>query len=155
MIAPRFHSTAIAGRRRASAPAIERATFVLFSLAGERFASAVEQVERVLRHGDDELREWQSNGRVVERVDLATALLVQSATSRSGLARTLVFTSGARWLAASVDAVYEVATIDVTTIQALNDARDDGRAWPRGARGVFVRHEQPVIVIDVARALES
>lgn len=154
MIAPRFRTSAItAGRRRHAAPPIERATFVLFSLAGERFATAVEHVERVLRHGDDELRAWKSNGRVVDRVDLAAALTMTSSTSLSSHARTLVFSAGPLWLAATVDAVYEVATIDVSTIAALPGTRDDGRAWPPGARGGFVRHDQRVIVIDVARAL--
>lgn len=153
MTIPRFRSTAaFTLRSRLSAPMVDRATFVLFSLGGERFAAPVEAVERVLRPGSlpAELMTTVAHaGRQVPLLDIRTALGIATSTDRSAGARMLVFIVQQVWVAAEVDAVYEVATLDASLVRRLPASRDDGRPWPVGSRGLFTRHEQQVIVLDM------
>ncbi len=147
----RFRSTAaFAPRVRAPVHVIDRATFVVFSIGGHRFGVLVERVERVLRV-DGVANAVTYAGQSLALTDLASALGL--ALAPSILSRVLVFVEGERWVAAVVDAVHEVATIDAAMISPL--AFDGSRTYlPVGARGVFTRHEQSVIVLDVGRALQ-
>lgn len=157
MTIPRFRSTAaFTQRSRTAAPLIDRATFVLFSLGGERFATPVEVVERVLRPGSsqaDLTTTVTHAGRQVPLLNIRAALGIATPADRSAGARTLVFTVQQVWVAAEVDAVYEVATLDASLVGGLPDSRSDGRPWPIGSRGLFTRHDQQVIVLDMARVM--
>lgn len=146
----RFRSTAaFSPRARANVVAVDRATFVIFSIGGHRFGVSVERVERVVRaHFAHDSVTY--DGRSVPLADLASALGLALAPSIRS--RVLVFSSGQSWIAAAVDAVHEVATIDASMVAPL--VYDGTRTYlPGGARGVFTRQEQTVLVLDVALAL--
>jgi len=145
-----FRSTAaFAPRVRTSAVAIDRATFVIFSIGGHRFAAPVERVERVLRV-DAALPSATYGGQTLPLADLAASLGLARAPST--LARVLVFSDGSSWVAAVVDVVHEVVTIDASLVAPL--ACTDALTYvPLGARGVFSRLNEDVIVLDVTRAL--
>src|SRR6187551_2651036 len=121
MIAPRFRSTAAFSRRHRQAKIVDRATFVIFSLQGQRFAAPVESVERVLRGApsrDGVMTSVEHSGRRVPLLDLRSALgLAPQAASALGSERTLVFAVQGAWIACAVDAVYEVATIDASIVK--------------------------------------
>lgn len=157
--APRFRSTAaFAARTRATAPAVERATFVTFSLGGRRFAAPVETVERVLRwsavrpagadHAEGDLGTVSYAGRNVPLVDLAGALDLEYQPSASS--RALVLTVPGGWLAAVVDDVHEIATVEAASIEPIAPDRVD---LPAGVRGAFMRHDREMLVLDIVRAL--
>lgn len=155
--APRFKSTlAFAARRRATAPAVERATFVTFSLGGLQLAAAVEAVERVLRPtsvagmpGASATSHVRYAERDVPFADLAGALGVEAVPSAAS--RVLVISLPAGWIAVRVDIVHEIATVDAANIAPVDRDAQSGRL--SGARGTFERHEQEIVVLDVARAL--
>ena len=157
MTIPRFRSTAaFTLRSRTAPPTVDRATFVLFSLGGERFAAPVEAVERVLRPCSLPVGLTTTvahAGRQVPLLDIRTTLGIAPSGDRSAGARMLIFTVQQVWIAAEVDAVYEVATLDASLVNGMPAARDDGRPWPVGSRGLFTRHEQQVIVLDMARVM--
>ena len=149
---PRFRSTAaFALRRRSSAPMVERATFVTFSLGGRRFAAAVEAVERVLRwtaiSADDAHVAYA--GRDVPFADLAARLGVAQAPSAAS--RVLIVSMPAGWIAVVVDEVHEIATVDASRIATCT--AEEAAAHVPGARGRFVRQDQETLVLDIARAL--
>ncbi len=148
----RFRSTAaFAPRARASLHVVDRATFVVFSIGGHRFGVAVERVERVLRVEGSSNAVSYGDQRIA-LTELASALGL--ALAPSNLSRVVVFVDGERLLAAVVDAVHEVVTIDAAIVAPL--AFDGARAClPVGARGVFVRQEESVIVLDVGLALQA
>ena len=166
-----FQSTAaFATRARSTAASIERATFVTFSLGGRRFAAPVETVERVLRwtavkqaclgRGDsDSTTHVPHAGRDVPFVDLAAHLAL--VYEPSSMSRVLVLGMPTGWLAAVVDAVHEIATVDAASIKLVGRAvADQGKAgrepdgsMPHGVRGIFMRHGHGTMVIDIARAL--
>lgn len=172
MTAPRFRSTAaFTMRQRHTAPAIDRATFVIFSLGGQRYAAPAESVERVLRHAQSEahaLSLVEHNGRQVTVIDLRDVLQHASrelSCDESGHAppmggspppsrsmalgqRTLVFSVQDAWVAATVDAVYEVATIDATLVRPVEAAT-------AVVRGRFVRHDHHVLVLDLLRVVRA
>lgn len=151
--APRFRSTAaFAMRSRAQTPAIERATFVTFSIGGRRFAAAVEAVERVLRipgcdGASPEFVEYAA--REVPLADLAGAIGEQS--PQTALTRVLVVTVPGGWIGVPVDQVHEIATVDASAIMPV--VQEDAAAAIPGVRGRFVRHDKDVLVVDIARAL--
>ena len=148
----RFRSTAaFSPRARASVVAVDRTTFVIFSIGGHRFAVSVERVERVLR--DDGAHDTVTYaGRSLPLANLASALGLALAPSM--LSRVLIFSDGATWTAVGVDMVYEVATLDASAVAPL--AYDGAHTYlPIGARGVFTRQEQSVLVLDVTRALQA
>ena len=170
MTAPRFRSTAAFSRRHRQAKIVDRATFVIFSLHGQRFAAPVESVERVLRGAPSHeagMTSVEHSGRRVPMLDLRAALgFIPKAASARGLERTLVFAVHGAWIACAVDAVYEVATIDASTVQLFaaagaNDGatRDDATPpdamRPNAARARFTRHEHEVLVLDIARVVRS
>ncbi len=157
MITPRFRSTAaFLPRLRATAPTIERATFVIFSLGGYRFGAYVEAVERVLRVSPSAGVRTSATvlhaGLLVPVMALAEALEVKA--RRSNTSRMLVIVVGSRWVAVEVDVVLEVVAIDATTVQPLVS---DGSSQysPAGVRGVFRRADHDVLVLDVARIVET
>lgn len=149
--APRFRSTvAFAARTRSHAPAIERATFVTFSMAGRRFAAAVEAVVRVIRPaGESGAPHVHHAGRDVPIADLAQALGVPSAPT--SLTRVLITTVPGGWIGVAVDEVHEIATVDASGITAID--ADDAAATIPGVRGRFMRKDVETFVLDVARAL--
>jgi chemotaxis signal transduction protein len=172
-----FRSTAaFALRARSKASAVERATFVTFSVGDHRFAAAVEAVERVLR--------WTAHapaavgadagarttvcyaGRDVPVVDFAERLGLVGRSSDAS--RVLVLNVANGWLAAVVDAVHDITTVDAASISVVAvapvpgaDAESRGAAAFAtdfatafaGARGTFVRDGREILVLDVARAL--
>ena len=159
MTAPRFRSTAAFSRRHRQAKIVDRATFVIFSLHGQRFAAPVESVERVLRgapSADTVTETVEHNGRRVPVLNLRSALgftAEATATERSG--RTLVFTVQSAWIACDVDAVHEVATIDASTVELFAPAIADEATRPDAARARFTRHEHEVLVLDIVRVVRS
>ena len=148
----RFRSTAaFSPRTRANVVAVDRATFVIFSIGERRFGVSVERVERVLR-ADFAHDSVTYDGRSLTLANLASALGLALAPSLRS--RVLVLSNGQSWIAAAVDAVHEVATIDASVVAPLVD--DGTHTYlPLGARGVFTRQEQTVLVLDVARALKA
>lgn len=166
MTAPRFRSTAALTMRRGRvASAIERDTYVLFSLGGQRFAASAHSVQRVLRydesigaHPDDHL---QRLGRAVATIDLRHALcpandsaatsgcaLAPDTSSTARGARTLVFADQGMWVATIVDAVYEVVTIDTALVLPASSPIEV-------ASGQFSRHDQLVLVLDMPRVVRA
>ena len=156
-----FRSTAaFASRARSTAPAVERATFVTFSLGGRRFAAPVETVERVLQvgaelHGGTHV----SYGAVdVPLVNLAASLGLVSRPSDAS--RVLILNLPTGWLAASVDEVHAVAVVDAAMISLAGrengnvaSARSGDDSLPPGVQGLFVLRDQETLVLDVGRAL--
>ena len=172
MTAPRFRSTAtFTIRKRHVAPVVERTTFVIFSLGGQRFAASAESVERVLRNASAEGNgptTLEHRGQQVPVIDLRDALrpALRDAIAASGSPsrvasmapgqRTLVFSVQDQWVAATVDAVYEVATIDAALVQPIATGSSNGDAPARLAvRGQFSRHDQVVLVLDMSRVVRA
>lgn len=154
MSMPRFRSTAsLSVRQRQVAPTIDRATFVLFSLGEHRYAAPVTLVERVLRGGAVGADAHVTYaGRQVPVLDLRLAFGdVPAGPSPLATRRLLVFSVQEVWLAAEVDAVQEVATIDASAVEAL--AADV--EYVVGARGRFQRHGHDVIVLDMLRVVRA
>jgi chemotaxis signal transduction protein len=169
MTVPRFRSTAaFALRARSKASVVERATFVTFSVGGRRFAAAVESVERVLRGsvsgsggdatGGAMTTQVHYAGRAVPLVHFAERLGLDARPSASS--RVLVLNVANGWLAAVVDAVHEIATVDAASISLAGispalvaDGTEGAIAACAGARGTFHRDGREVLVLDVARAL--
>lgn len=171
----RFKSTAaFALRSRRTATAVERATFVLFSAGDVRCAIPVEVVERVLRHDSPmdavervlrpdahhDRTTVQHGGRTLAVIDVALQLGVTSALGvgatddvRAGdTRRLLVIALATGAVAARVDAVHEVASVDASLIGAAVP-REARAPLLRGARASFVRHAHRYTVLDVARVL--
>jgi chemotaxis signal transduction protein len=164
MSVPRFRSTAaLSIRQRQAAPTVDRATFVLFSLGEHRFAAPVTVVERVLRGGavgadarvaDADVADGHVAyaGRQVPVLDLRRAFsAAQAVPSTLGTRRLLIFSVQAVWLAAEVDAVQEVATIDASDVEALAANAEH----VVGARGRFRRHGHDVTVLDMLRVVRA
>lgn len=168
MSVPRFRSTAaFALRARNRKPSVERATFVTFSIGAERFAAAVEAVERVLRWtactpADGVAGALPVNvqyaGREIPLVDFADRLGLTSRPSPAS--RVLVLNVANGWLAVIVDEVHEIATVDAASISLAGIAPalavDGVASTPAacaGARGTFVRDRREIVVLDIARAL--
>jgi len=148
----RFRSTAaFSPRARANVVIVDRATFVIFSIAGHRFGVSVERVERVLR-ADSARDSVTYGGRMLPLANLASSLGLALAPSIRS--RVLVFSDGQSWIAAAVDGVQEVVTIDASMVAPL--VYDGTHTYlPLGARGVFTRQEQTVLVLDVVQALAA
>jgi len=141
---------------------VDRATFVIFSLQGHRFAVPVESVERVLRGAparDAAMTGVEHGGRRVPLINLRAVLGFVRASSPAieshALERTLVFTVEGAWVACPVDAVYEVATIDASTVELLTPGAEDSVRRPAAARARFTRHEQEVLVLDIVRVVRA
>ncbi len=171
MTAPRFRSTAgISARPRLATPTIDRATFVLFGVGTERYAVAVERVERVLRRtaaretaDSSPVESITYGGQSVRLVHLHSVLGgeaddVRDAGSAALSNRIVIFLVEDCWVAAAVDAVFEVATIDAAIVEPISAERGEGdagetRHCPPGARGYFQRQGHTVVVLDVTRVM--
>ncbi|MBL0171900.1 MAG: chemotaxis protein CheW [Gemmatimonadaceae bacterium] len=172
MTAPRFRSTAaFTLRQRQAVPAIDRATFVIFSLGGQRFAAPAEAVERVLREvpsgaGGQIVVEF--GGRQVPALNLRQTLCEAAGVRTTGAAgpphgepialgqRTLVFSVRDVLVAAAVDAVYEVATIDAALVKPVNpETALQVVSSSHVIRGQFVRHDHNVLVLDMLRVVRA
>ena len=168
MSAPRFRSTAaFALRARSKALAVERATFVTFSVGDARLAVAVESVERVLRWTSSGARGDEAGatsmhirhaGREVPLVHFAARLGLVARPSAASRALVLNIANG--WLAAVVDAVHEITTVDAASISLAGiapalvaDGTEGALPVCAGARGTFMKDGREVLVLDVARAL--
>ncbi len=158
MTMPRFRSTAaFSTRQRPAVPHVERATFVVFSLAGRRLAAPVEAVERVLRQAaapSSAERHVVHAGRHVPLIDLRPAFGVPSPAPDDASRRLLIFSAQGVWLAAEVDAVHDVATVDASSVESLGMTGHDAMTLV-GARGRFVRHGHEVIVLDMLRVVRA
>ncbi len=155
-----FRSTTMfAPRARASVPAVDRATFVVFAMADRRFAVPVESVERVLRDSvaagpATTAASVNYGGQSYAVADLASALGVEFAPTAAS--RVLVLSGGGEHRAVIVDRVLEVATIDAGIVEAADAVHDGIAALPNaGVRGVFTRNGAAVIVLDVSRLLDE
>lgn len=166
MNAPRFRSTAaFAHRQRAAAPTVDRATFVIFSLGQQRYAVPVELVERVLRVSNPDsapMDHAHFAGRDVRLIDLASALRAPEALmpasnlETSPHTRVLIFALPAVWVAAVVDVVHEVATIDASTVAPITRSVPDAATFTApGVRGHFTRADQTVLVLDMIRVMRT
>lgn len=168
MSTPRFRSTAaLSVRQRRTAPHVDRATFVVFTLGAHRLAAPVESVERVLRpparpvaqspdaQGIDTRDRGAStvgySGRAVPVLSLETGLCLPASGASSAARRTLILQVHDVLVAAEVDAVLEVVTIDVAAVEGI----DEAGAALTGARGRFVRHGHEVIILDVLRVVRA
>ncbi len=161
MTVPVFRSTAAFVRRqRASAPTADRATFLVFGFGEHRFAVPVESVERVLRvpsAGPEIPVSVEHGGRAIRALDLRSVLAPDSEAAARAALRALVFTLQGAWAAAIVDTVLEVATVDVSVVQLMTSDGGWSTTTPvaPGARGYFVRHGHPVIVLDMLRVMRA
>jgi chemotaxis signal transduction protein len=91
-------------------------------------------------------------GRQVPLLDLRLAFGDASAVpSTVATRRLLIFSVQEVWIAAEVDAVQEVATIDASAVEAL--AADVDHVV--GARGRFLRHGHEVTVLDMLRVVRA
>jgi chemotaxis signal transduction protein len=166
---PRFRSTAaLSVRQRRVVPTVDRATFVLFSLGAHRFAAPVTLVERVLRarpanagSADADAADADAAdadlhiayaGRQVPVLDLRLAFADRAArVSARDTRRLLIFSVQEVWIAAEVDDVQEVATIDASAVESLPVDVEH----VVGARGHFHRHGHEVIVLDMLRVVRA
>jgi chemotaxis signal transduction protein len=157
-----FRSTAaFAARTRSAAPAVERATFVTFSLGGRRFAVPVEAVERVLQTFGADMRKRTHVSHAGVDVPLADlALGLGLAGTPSDTSRVLVLNLPTGWLAAVVDEVHDVAVVDAAMISLAGrrnvteeSERVGDAGLPTGVQGMFVQRDHETLVLDVGRAL--
>lgn len=148
---------------RSAAPhvAIDQATLVTFAVGKDLLAAPVESVERVLRWVEPsplpQLPAWLDGviphgGRMVPVVDLRRRF-GREAISTTSTTRIVVFSVGADWLGAVVDAVLDVITVDATRIAAPPPV-------VRGLSGQYLlglisRDDRVVLVLDVARLLST
>ena len=134
---------------------------VIFRLADDLFAAAVQSVERVVRYARgralpdvppwvDGVIEYRSA--VIPQIDLRRRFeLPERAPSAS--TRVLVVNAGSGWIAVVVDAVLEVAGYDETQLSSPP-------ALFRGLAGEYlrglIRHgERLVVLLDVERILST
>lgn len=143
------------------ATSTEGLQLVTFAIAGERFASDIFSVERVLRHTPPRtvpntppwlLGVIDYQERVVPVLDLRARFELPPAPPSAGT-RIVVFDVGEQWVGAVVDAVHEVSTV----------ARNEIEAPPplfRGltqdyVAGLLRRNDGVVIVLDATRLFTS
>ena len=172
MLVHRFRSTAAFDlRHRSAVPAIDRATFVVFSLGNVRVALPVEVVERVLRKSEtprvddgpqlDGARtpHVSYQGQPVPIASVRHALHLETAPTPGHLSRWLIVTVMQSLIAIEVEAVHEVATLDASVIRAV-PAETHGwwfdqmaTEWPIGTRGIFARQGHEVVILDILRLM--
>ena len=145
----------------AAAAAVDRATLVTFTVGSDTLAAPVENVERVLRYVAPAkipgMPDWL-DGVISYRnvmlpvIDLRKRLGRGAAVSDVGT-RIVVFNTQPEWLAAIVDAVTEVVTVDASTITAPPPLI-------RGLSGAYLLgmvklKGQVVLVLDAAKVLSA
>lgn len=151
MMPSRFRSvrdiSAGAGSRRdgrRTRPAVERSTFVIVELGGDRLALPAEGIERVIRAFGSE-SEVSYEHQQIPLVDLAGPLGRNRRTT-TGADRVLVLSDGTRRWAVVVDAVDEVIEVDTATVVPVPVDHSDAQV--PGVHGCFVRKDQLIPVID-------
>jgi purine-binding chemotaxis protein CheW len=141
--------------------AVERVQLVAFRVGDQRYAADVFSVERVLRWSQPRaipnVPAWldgviDHGGRSVPVIDLRARFDLPSATSREH-ARILVFTAGETPIAATVDAVDEVATVNKSDLE-------EPPAIFRGLarqylKSLLRRGDDVTVVLDVNQLLNS
>ena len=142
-------------------PVIERKQLVTFRVGDQLYAADVFSVERVLRwtapRAIPNVPAWldgviEYGGRAVPVIDLRTRFDLPLATTREQ-ARILVFNTGEEWIAAAVDAVDEVATVDARDLEEPPTLfRGLARQY---LRALVWRGDQVIVVLDVAQLLNS
>lgn len=141
--------------------AVEKIQIVTFRLGDDLFAADIYSVERVLRYQEptpipnvpawiEGVIEYQQ--RVVPVINLRKRFDL-AATTVSNETRILVFVSHDEWIAAIVDAVLEVTSLEVSRISPPP-------TYFRGLageylRGIVRRNERLVLFLDVARLLST
>ncbi len=141
--------------------AVEKIQIVTFRLGDDLFAADIYSVERVLRYQEPTLipnvPAWiegviEYQQRVVPVINLRKRFdLVPTAVSNE--TRILVFVSHDEWIAAIVDAVLEVTSLELSRISPPP-------TYFRGLageylRGIVRRNERLVLFLDVARLLST
>lgn len=141
--------------------AVDQATLVTFTVGSDLLAAPVESVERVLRWVQPsplpQLPAWLDGviphgGRMVPVVDLRRRF-GRPVIGATPTTRIVVFSVGADWLGAVVDAVLDVISVDATRITAPPPV-------VRGLAGQYLlglttRDDRVVLVLDAARLLSS
>jgi purine-binding chemotaxis protein CheW len=140
---------------------IERTQLVTFRVGDQRYAADVFSVERVLRwtapRAVPNVPAWldgviDHGGRAVPVIDLRARFDLPPAPTREH-ARILVFTVGESRIAATVDAVDEVATVHTTD---LEDPPAIFRGLARSyLKALLRRGDDVTVVLDVNQLLNS
>lgn len=159
--APIFGTRHRSAAAAAAAAAVDRATLVTFTVGDETLAAPVESVERVIRFAEPAaipgMPDWlegviEYRGVMVPVIDLRRRFGRESREPGAST-RVVVFNTQPDWLAAIVDAVTEVVTVDASTIVPPP-------ALVRGLSGAYlmgmVKHrDQVVLVLDVGKVLTA
>lgn len=146
----KFKSTALFAVRRRAVSAVERATFVCFSIGAHRLAGPVELIDRVLRPSTG-APSVSFGGRVLPYADLASPLGLALGGGAVGLRRVLVAHVNDEWWALPVDAVHDVVSVDASEVLPLPAEHPD--AHRTGAIATFTRAGSTVLVLDLVRLL--
>ena len=134
---------------------------VTFRLGDDLFAADIFAVERVLRYQTPtaipNVPDWiegviEYQKRVVPVIDLRRRFEMP-AKPPDNLTRTLVFNAAGDWIAATVDMVVEVATVDAGIV-APPPALFRGLA-AEFLRGVVRRDDRLIIFLDMGRLLST
>ena len=145
----------------AAAAAVDRATLVTFTVGADTLAAPVESVERVVRFVQPSpvpgMPDWlegviEYRGVMVPVIDLRRRFGRERLTT-AATTRVVVFNTHPDWLAAIVDAVTEVVTVDASAIVPPP-------SLVRGLSGAYllgmVKHrDQVVLVLDVVKVLTA
>ena len=145
-----FKTTAMFAVRRRAVTAVERATFVCFSIGAHRLAGPVELIDRVLRPSTG-APSVTFEGRVLPYADLASPLGLVLGGGAVALRRVLVAHVNDDWWALPVDAVHDVVSVD--TLELLPLPADHPEAHRTGAIATFTRGGRTVLVLDLVRLL--
>jgi len=145
----------------AAAAAVDRATLVTFTVGEDTLAAPVESVERVVRFAHPSpipgMPDWlegviEYRGVMVPVIDLRRRFGRERPTA-GATTRVVVFNTQPDWLAAIVDAVKEVVTVDASSIAPPP-------SLVRGLSGAYLlgmlkHRDQVVLVLDVAKVLTA
>ena len=147
-----FKSTAMYAVRRRAVTAVERATFVCFSIGAHRLAGPVELIDRVLRPSTG-APSVVFEGRELPYADLAAPLGLAPGGGAVGLRRVLVAHVNDDWWALPVDAVHDVVSVDASEVLPLPADHPD--AHRTGIIATFSRGGTTVLVLDLVRLLRQ
>lgn len=134
---------------------------VTFRLGDDLFAADIFSVERVLRYQAPtpvpNVPEWlagviEYQKRVVPVIDLRQRFEMEP-RAPDNHTRTLIFTAAAEWVAAVVDAVVEVVTVDGAQVAPPPELFRGLSA--EFLKGVVRRGERLIVFLDVARLLST